>query len=97
MTGKPTQSVRSYSPVYKPRGLKDDDSLSIYEERVAEMALEMDLAMDYLGDMGEYFKKRQEIEVLEECEEMAVDAIEDHIDLVEQMHAMILAENELAD
>ena len=61
------------------------------------MALEMDLAMDYLGDMGDYFKKREDMNVLEECEEIAADAIEEHINVMEQVHAMILAENEAAD
>lgn len=28
---------------------------------------------------------------------MAEDAIEDHLEMVEKMHAMILAENDLAD
>lgn len=52
MVGKATQ--RSYSPIYKPRGLNDDDSDAVYDERVAEMALEMDLALDYMKDVGNF-------------------------------------------
>jgi len=55
MVGKPTQSQRSYSPMYKPRGLKDEDPDEVYDERVAEMALEMDMAMEYLGDLTTFF------------------------------------------
>lgn len=97
MTGKDTHTQRSYSPVYKPRGLKDEDPDEVYDERVAEMALEMDLAMEYMGDLGEFLKKREDIETLQECEELAADAIENHLDVVEKMYTMILAENELAD
>ena len=97
MTGKPTQSQRSYSPVYKCRGLNDDDPDEVYDERVAEMALEMDMAMEYLGDLNTFFKKREDIAILENCEEMAAEAIDEHIDLVEKVYALICAENEVAD
>ena len=35
--------------------------------------------------------------ILENCEEMAAEAIDEHIDLVEKVHGMMLAENDLAD
>ena len=43
---------RSYSPVYKARGLREDDPLEVYAERVAEIGLEMDMALEYMGDVG---------------------------------------------
>jgi len=97
MMGKPTQRERSYSPIYKCRNLKDDDPDEVYDERVAEIALEMDMAMEYLGDLTTFFKKREDIAILENCEQIAEEAIDEHIDLVDKVYAIMCAENDLAD
>ena len=58
---------RSYSPVYKARGLRYDDPLEVYAERVAEMALEMDMAMDYMGDVGKFLEEKKDLVLLGDC------------------------------
>lgn len=88
---------RSYSPVYKARGLQLDDPDEVYAERVAEMALEMDMALDYMGDVGKYLEAKEDIAILNECEEMAEQMIDDHIDIMDKLNHEFLNENIEAD
>ena len=97
MANKEITTQRSYSPVYKPRGLGDDDPLDVYEERVAEMGLEMDMAMEYLGDLQLFMKEGKEMEMLDKCNDTAAEAIDEHCETLKQIQAMMLAENDEAD
>ena len=60
MAGIAHGNERSYSPAYRARGLQDDDALELYWERVAEMGLEMDMALDYLGDVGKFLEEKED-------------------------------------
>ena len=67
MSGLESQTQRSYSPVFRSRKLADDDGDDVYAERIAEMAVEMDLALDYMKDVGTFLKEREDINILTEC------------------------------
>ena len=82
MAGIVQSTERSYSPVYRARGLNDEDPLEVYWERVAEMALEMDMALDYMGDLGKFLEEKEDTILLGDCEKMAEKVIDDHIDVM---------------
>ena len=67
MAGIGHGNERSYSPVYRARGLNDDDDLEVYFERVAEMGLEMDMALDFMGDLGKFLEAKEDTQLLDEC------------------------------
>lgn len=59
MAGKTDMTrKRSYSPVYRARGLNHEDEDEVYIERIAEMAVEMDQALDYLKDIGSFLQAK---------------------------------------
>ena len=66
MAGMNSIVERSYSPVFKARGLRDDDPPEVYVERVAEIALEMDMAMNFMGDVGKFLEDKEDIALLED-------------------------------
>ena len=82
MAGIVQSTERSYSPVYRARGLNDSDPLEVYWERVAEMGLEMDMALDYMGDLGKFLEEKEDTILLGDCEKMAEKVIDDHIDVM---------------
>lgn len=88
---------RSYSPVYRARGLNDDDDEEVYVERIAEIALEMDLALDYMKDVGKFLTDREDMDILNDCEEMTQVVIENHIDLMTKLNEEFIEENLAAD
>ena len=88
---------RSYSPVYKARGLREDDPLEVYAERVAEMGLEMDMAMEYMDDVGKFLGEKKDLVLLGDCEKMAEDVIDQHMDIMDEMNEQFLRENLEAD
>ena len=77
---------RSYSPVYRARGLADDAPDEEYAERIAEMGLEMDMALEYMGDVGKFLTEKEDIQILEYCEEATAIMIDNHIDTVEKLN-----------
>ena len=56
MAGIVARTERSYSPVFRARGLRDDDELEVYVERIQEIGLEMDLALEYMKDVGQFIE-----------------------------------------
>ena len=97
MAGIAQGTDRSYSPVYRARRLGDDDEDEVYEERIAQIALEMDQALDYMGEVGKFIEDREDIDILGDCEEMAQNVIEKHIDLIDQLNNEFIEENLQAD
>ena len=78
---------RSYSPVFHPRGLNDEDNDEEYEERIAEMALEMDMAMAFMGEVGTFLHEKEDIQLLQ-CQEKIVEkAFDDHMEMVDQLYS----------
>lgn len=61
------------------------------------MALELDQAFDYMKDVGEYLKEKEDIQILEGQEQQARTAIEEHMDLVDELNELMLMENDRAD
>lgn len=61
------------------------------------MALEMDQAFDYMKEIGTYLKEKEDVAIVKECEEMTKNVFEDHMDIMEELNAMMLADNEEAD
>lgn len=61
------------------------------------MALEVDQAFDYMKDVGEYLKEKEDIKILEGQEQQARTAIEEHMDLVDELNELMLMENDRAD
>ena len=88
---------RSYSPIFKSRGLADDDKDEVYAERVAEIALEMDMALDYMGEVGKFLEEKKDIQLLGDCEEITQNVVEEHIDIIQKLNEDFLAENLEAD
>ena len=97
MAGIAASVERSYSPVFRPRGLQHDDPLEVHAERVAEIALEMDMALDFMGDVGKFLEAKEDIEILGNCEEMAEQMIHNHIDIMDKLNQDFLNENIEAD
>lgn len=97
MAGIAAYAERSYSPVFRPRGLQFEDPLEVHAERVAEIALEMDMALDFLGDVGKFLEAKEDIEILENCEDMAQHMIDDHVDIIQKLNQDFLNENIEAD
>ena len=97
MAGIQQSTERSYSPIFRTRGLQDGDGDEAYAERLAEMALELDQAFDYMKDVGEYLKEKEDIQILEGQEQQARTAIEEHMDLVDELNELMLMENDRAD
>ena len=97
MAGIAASVERSYSPVFRPRGLQHDDPLEVHAERVAEIALEMDMALEFMGDVGKFLEAKEDIEILGNCEEMAEQMIHNHIDIMDKLNQDFLSENIEAD
>jgi len=76
--------------VYRAKGLNDEDPNDLYMDRMAEMALEMDQAFDYLKEIGTFLETKEDVGVLDECEKEAEKAIDQHIDLLEDLSSMML-------
>ena len=97
MSGIETRTERSYSPIFRAKGLNDDDPDNLYIERIDEMALDMGNAMNYVTDLTKFVAEKEDMEILENCEDIVHDAIDKHIDFVEKMNQDLLLENEEAD
>ena len=95
--GVTTATQRSYSPVYRARGLNDDDPDHVYDERVAEIALEMDLALEFMKDVGTFLKEKEDIQMLQDCEEQVETVLDKHCDMLDDLNKMMLVENDKAD
>lgn len=76
--------------MYRAKGLNDEDPNDLYMDRMAEMALEMDQAFDYLKEIGTFLETKEDVGVLDECEKEAEKAIDQHIDLLEDLSSMML-------
>ena len=46
------------------------------------MGLEMDMALDYMGDLGKFLEAKEDTILLGDCEKMAEKVIDDHIDVM---------------
>ena len=88
---------RSYSPVFRPRKLADDDDDEIYVERIAEIALEMDQALDYMKDVGVFLKDKEDTNLLGDCKEITQKAIDEHFDVLDELNEELLKQNDEAD
>ena len=74
-----------------------DDPDDVYVERIAEMALEMDQAFEYMKEVGTYLQDKEDIEILGNCNEMTEQVIDQHLDLIADLNDMMLKENDEAD
>ena len=57
------------------------------------MGLEMDMALDFMGDLGKFLEAKEDTQLLDECNKVAEKVIEDHIDVMEELNEEFLEEN----
>lgn len=66
--------------------MDNDDPDETYVERIAEIALEMDQALDFMKDVGVFLKEKTDVEILKGCEKQAQDIMDAHFDLLDDLN-----------
>lgn len=82
MSGIETKTDRSYSPQVPTKLLNEEDPDEFFVERIDEMGLEMGMAMNYMKEMGNFLTVKEDMKILENCEDMVHDAVDTHLDLI---------------
>lgn len=75
---------RSYSPIPRSRLLEDDDPDQTYVERVMEIGNDMDLALGFMEDLQNHFKKGTDLKLFDNMTGLTEKVIDDHIECMEK-------------
>ena len=57
----------------------------------------MDMALNYMGELGAFLTEKEDLAILGDQEELASKVVNEHIDMMEKMNEEFLRENEEAD
>ena len=57
----------------------------------------MDMALNYMGELGTFLTEKEDLAILGDQEELASKVVNEHIDMMEKMNEEFLRENEEAD